>query len=107
MTRPTGARKTKANAFEELRRLEHDDTNPITEKGRDVFGMKFMQDAMTRDTQHVAEAAELPRCKSTAWRERRRCVGGEVAGTDAGDIRIQRAGGGGVICVWTSRGLSR
>ncbi|KAF8509575.1 hypothetical protein JB92DRAFT_2831912 [Gautieria morchelliformis] len=44
-----GVEDIKANTFEELRCVERDDdTDPVKEKGRGVFGMKFMQDAMAR-----------------------------------------------------------
>lgn len=48
----------KARAFEELERLDKEDDNPLPQKSKGVFAMKFMQNAMARSAAEVNAAAD-------------------------------------------------
>jgi U3 small nucleolar RNA-associated protein 14 len=88
-----GVKGIKASAFEELRRLD-DDTDFLKEKGKGVFSMKFMQDAMAREAKRVGKAAD-DFCDEMARAEG---SNGEAADTEdavvePSNIQMQRMGG--------------
>lgn len=68
----------KARAFEELEHLDKEDDNPLPQKSKGVFGMKFMQNAMARSAAEVNSAVDQ-------FREEMERLGEEVGGASDED----------------------